>query len=364
MMKKSMLVGIIVTLLIVTAAACTRTAPVAPTVTVTAPAPAPPIVIRFHHVQTQAAASLWEEFWAAEVEERTGGRVEIEMTWASPVVKAPEYFEAVRDGVFDMGPLISAYAPAKAPTFSIMELPSTTGNSWAAAKTWEELAKHPSVLYDLDRWNAVYLFPFMVLENQLMTVKPVNTFEDLDGLKMRCAGLWCQALENFGAVPIAIPAGEVYESMKSGIVEGGHSVISGFRADGIHEVAKYFVVIDFGNWGAPVVINEDTWNELPADVQKVMRDVSSEYIDVQTDAFAGQRDEWVGEFQDAGVTFIHFSDEDKQKVKEMSQPVWEKWVTDMDNKGYPGQEIFDAYWNALRKFEQERPAPAAKYPVE
>ena len=91
-----------------------------------------------------------------------------------------------------------------------------------------------------------------------------------------------------------------------------------------------------------VVMNMESWNKLPKDVQKVMDDMAKEQC------------EWTGKYMDDhvkeaiawskkthNVEFITLSKEEKAKWDKLVKPITGKWIEDTKAKGLPAETIVD-----------------------
>ena len=118
--------------------------------------------------------------------------------------------------------------------------------------------------------------------------KEINRLSDLQGVKMRIPGLGGEVFEAAGGTAVNIPAGEIFTSLQTGVIDAAEWV--GPFNDlvlGFHQVAKYYY---YPGWQEPgpnleLIINQQAFNTLPKDLQAMLRnaalavnnDVLSEY---------------------------------------------------------------------------------------
>jgi len=102
--------------------------------------------------------------------------------------------------------------------------------------------------------------------------KPINTLEDLQGLKMRIPGFGGQVLKELGVETVNIPPGDLLEALKTGRVDAlewvGPAMDVGM---GFQTAAKYY----YTGWHEPAtelqfLVNEKAFNGLPTDLQNVV----------------------------------------------------------------------------------------------
>jgi TRAP-type mannitol/chloroaromatic compound transport system substrate-binding protein len=101
----------------------------------------------------------------------------------------------------------------------------------------------------------------------------INSLEDLEGLKMRIPGFAGEVFAEVGVNPTNIAPGELYTALERNTIDAVEWV--GPALDlrlGFQQIADYY----YTGWHEPAtelqfLINKDTWEELPADLQEIMR---------------------------------------------------------------------------------------------
>jgi TRAP-type C4-dicarboxylate transport system substrate-binding protein len=108
----------------------------------------------------------------------------------------------------------------------------------------------------------------------VMAKKQLSSINDFQGVKIRVvrSPLWIDTFSAFGASPVGLPWGEVYNAMQSGVVDAYESSISDTRDNQMQEVAKYFTkTAHFIGTGA-VVLSKTVWDSLSPEFQKIMQE--------------------------------------------------------------------------------------------
>jgi tripartite ATP-independent transporter DctP family solute receptor len=103
-------------------------------------------------------------------------------------------------------------------------------------------------------------------------VREIRTPADLKGIKFRVmeSPVYMKMLEAMGAsgIPIAWP--EVYTSLQTGVADGHENPVSIIEWSKMYEVQKY-LTLDGHVWSEDALfINEDFWQSIPEDLQKVI----------------------------------------------------------------------------------------------
>jgi TRAP-type transport system periplasmic protein len=112
----------------------------------------------------------------------------------------------------------------------------------------------------------------------LFAKKPINTLQDLSGVKMRVPEIktYLTLWETLGTRPSRLAWGEVYLGLKTGVVEAAEGPISSAYSAKFHEAAKYVVRTDHLMSSAHITINDKAFQRLPADQQKILIDAAKE----------------------------------------------------------------------------------------
>jgi TRAP-type mannitol/chloroaromatic compound transport system substrate-binding protein len=103
--------------------------------------------------------------------------------------------------------------------------------------------------------------------------KEIKTVQDIQGLKMRIAGLAGQVMAKLGAVPQQIPGGDIYPALERGTIDAAEWV--GPYDDeklGFAKVAPFYYYPGFWEGGPSIhlFINQAKWKELPKSYQAIL----------------------------------------------------------------------------------------------
>ncbi|MEL7492045.1 MAG: TRAP transporter substrate-binding protein, partial [Pseudomonadota bacterium] len=104
--------------------------------------------------------------------------------------------------------------------------------------------------------------------------RPINSLEDLRGLKIRMPGMGGEVLRRIGASAVALSGGEIYQALQSGAIDGTEWVGPwNDLAFGFHREAKYYYWPGFHEPGAQlgVGVNLDVWNDMTLTEQSIIR---------------------------------------------------------------------------------------------
>jgi C4-dicarboxylate-binding protein DctP len=238
-----------------------------------------PIVIKFSHVVAQETPKgKGAEYFKKLAEERTNGRVKVEVYPNSQLYKDKEELEALQLGAVQMlAPSLAKFGPLGAREFEVFDLPYLFDDN-------EELHKitqgpiGQSLLKKLESKGILGLGFWDNGFKQMSANKPLRKPEDFKGLKMRIQSskILDMQMRALGANPQVMAFSEVYQALQTGVVDGTENPISNFYTQKMHEVQKYVTLSDHGYLGYAVIVNRKFWDALPADIRAALEEAMKE----------------------------------------------------------------------------------------
>jgi len=295
------------------------------------------------HVQAKAGES-----WAKEIEKRTNGQVKITVFPGGTLTPADQCYDGIVKGISDMGMSAFAYTRGRFPIMEALDLPLGFPSGRVATRVANEFFKvmKPKALEDV---KVLYLHAHG--PGLLHTKKPVKTLEDLKGMKIRSTGFSAKVVEALGAVPVAMPQGETYESLQKGVVDGTFGPIEVLKGWKQAEVIKSttecyevgYTTVFF------VAMNLKKWNALPKDIQKIFEDVSKEWIDAHGKAWDTSDTDGRAFTLSLGNQIIKLSSSESARWKKAVNPTIDEYIKNTDAKGLPGKQAVKEAQTILAK---------------
>lgn len=289
------------------------------------------------------------EAWAREVEKRTNGQVKINVLAGGTLTPADQCFDGTVKGISDLGMSCFAYTRGRFPLMEVLDLPLGYPNGRVATRVANEFYKK-FMPKELETVKLLYIHAHG--PGLLHTLKPVATLEQLKGMKIRSTGLSAKVVEALGAVPVAMPQGQTYEALQKGVVEGTFTPIETLKGWKQAEVIKS--TTDCSSIGYTtamfVVMNLKKWNSLPADVRKVMEEVSSQWIDVHGKAW-DQLDQEGREYSiSLGNKVVPLSANENARWKKTVRPIIDTYIKEVSGKGLPAQQAVKEVESMINQF--------------
>ena len=187
---------------------------------------------------------------------------------------------------------------------------------------------------------------------ELISKKPVNSCDDIKGLRVRTFGYMSKAWAELGGTPVSIPIPEIYNALQKGTLDAVLTQpISMYKSLRLCEVAKYFTKVDFGCLLVPVIMNMDTWNSLPEKVRNVMSDLAAEMPAVIDQMITAQELQTIEDMKKEGISIAELPSADKTRNKEVAKGIAKTVVDDLTSKGVSNaKEAMDIYLAAIEKY--------------
>jgi C4-dicarboxylate-binding protein DctP len=229
-----------------------------------------PIVIKFSHVVANdtpkgKGAIRFKEL----AEQRTNGRVKVEVYPNSQLYKDKEEMEALQLGSVQMlAPSLAKFGPLGAKEFEVFDLPFLFKDTQAfraitdgplGAELFKKL--EPKGIKGLAYWDNGF--------HIMSANKPLHTVADFKGMKMRIQSskVLDAQMRALGAIPQVMAFSELYQALQTGVVDGTEGVPSNFLTQKISEVQKHMTLSNHGHLAYALIVNKKFWDGLPADIR-------------------------------------------------------------------------------------------------
>lgn len=267
-----------------------------------------PIIIKFSHVVAGdtpkgKAAELFKRL----ADERTKGRVKVEVYPNSVLYKDKEEIEALQLGAVQMlAPSTSKFGPLGVPAFEVFDLPfifpdhavqQRVINGPIGVKLLKLL--EPKGIHGLAYWDNGF--------KQMTTNKPLHLPGDMKGLKLRIKGskVLDEQMRSVGASPQVLAFSEVYQALQTGVIDGAENSLPNIYSQKFYEVQKYLTVSNHGYGAYAVIVNKKFWDGLPADLRGILEKAMKEATDFENKLTQEEEDETLQKIKASGKIEIY-----------------------------------------------------------
>jgi C4-dicarboxylate-binding protein DctP len=232
-----------------------------------------PIVIKFSHVtSSDSPKGKAGEYFKKIMEERSHGKVKVELYPNSTLYKDKEEIEALQLGAVQMlAPAPGKFGPMGVREFEVLDLPFLFDNVAEAHKVTDG----PIGQGMLKKLEAKGITGMAFWNNgfkEMTANKPLKKPEDFRGLKIRIQSskVLDAQMRSVGANPQVMAFSELYQGLQTGVVDGQENPTSNIYTQKMHEVQKYLTMSDHGYHGYVVIMNKRFVDGLPPDVKTTL----------------------------------------------------------------------------------------------
>ena len=291
--------------------------------------------------------------WAKKIEDATNGSIKITFYAAGTLIPPQDVISGVQSGLADIADATLSDQADIFPLTPTIQLPfMPLGDAESGYDIWMKLIdKFPEMNSEYKDFKI--LFRTTTGSYALHTSKgPVRVPEDLKGVKIYATGGLADVMGKIGAAPMSMTAQDWVMSLERGLLEGMWMNFQGVYEMKCHEFLPYHTIFPSGvSLGmALVIMNLDSWNKLPPDVQKVFDDLSLWATErVRQVAEMEAYESAITAMEKAGQTIVRLTPEEEKLWRDVAMPVIEEYLAKVEKRGLPARAVYE---EALRLAEE------------
>lgn len=275
------------------------------------------------------------------VEEQSGGKIEVDIYPNSVLGGDEAMMESVVLGTLTMvipsASVMNIYEPA----FGILAMPylfTNTDDAFAAVDG-ELGALLNQKLLDANVGLVNLGYNFNGIRNMTNSKRPIETPEDLKGLKMRCMSneMFVTMFSLLGANATPMSWSELFTALQQGTVDGQENPCSLIYESKFQEVQKYLSTTEHIYDFCTIIINRDFYEGLDDQAKAIIDEGTRlSLVDYQRELEVSQNAEYIQKLADEGMTVTEITPENKAKFAELVAPMYDSAADDF------GQDVMDA----------------------
>ncbi|MGM0754177.1 MAG: DctP family TRAP transporter solute-binding subunit [Bacillota bacterium] len=282
-----------------------------------------------HLVPEEQSSHVAAETFKEKLEKESDGRIKVELYPNGQLYGSDrEAIEAVQLGNIEM--TIPAVAPLASfnEKFLVFDLPFLFNSNEAAYKALDgELGQE--LMADLEKNDLKGLvFGENGFRHMSNNNGPIENPDQLKGLKFRTLEnpLHTDTFKAFGANASPFAFGELYTALQQGTYDAMECPVSLYYTNKFYEVQDYLSLTGHVYAATALLMNNDFYNELPEDLQKLVTEASEEYRDEQRGLAQEQDVEFLGKLKENGMEVNDLTDEQRDAFREAASSVYDQYV--------------------------------------
>jgi len=262
-----------------------------------------------------APSDFTQEFlrFVEAVNERGKGVVRIDVKGGPEVIPNPQLGTAQQSGLIDM-----LHTPAglyleivpEGEVLSASSLPPAEARTNGAWDLIDSIYQQKGNAKLLAHMNASAGFHLWTVNEPKLTA---DGMLDFTGIIVRASPLYKQLFENLGATFIIQPAPEVYTSLERGVINANAYPVLGYASFGWDKFTKYRVDPSYFRMDVLISMNNDAFNDLSPEAQKIVLETAAEFEQRSFDETAALAARLAQEMVDKGQTVVSMTGEGKDK---------------------------------------------------
>jgi C4-dicarboxylate-binding protein DctP len=303
-----------------------------------------PIVIKFSHVvAVDTPKGKGAEYFKKLAEERTKGRVKVEVYPNSQLYKDGEEMEALQLGAVHMlAPSLAKFGPLGVREFEVFDLPYIFDDYAELHKVTDGAIGR--MLFKKLETKSITGLAFWDNGFKVMSAnKALRTPADFKGIKMRIQS--SKVLEGemraLGAIPQVMAFSEVYQALQTGVVNGTENPPSNLYTQKMYEVQKNVTISDHGVIEYAVIVNKKFWVGLPAAIRTSLEAAMKEATNYANDIAKQENIDALELVRKSGKSEIYVLTADEKRA-------WKKALIGVQREqgARIGKETLDAIYKA------------------
>lgn len=295
------------------------------------------VTIRYAHVGSEGDIQYWyaEEF-AKRVNQRTEGRVRVQVFPNSQLGGAQETVDGVRSGAIPLAHHEFASLARLMPDIAVFAAPfayrdgthAMTATDPAKSEVMKELSDKLVTTANIRIIGRLYRGA-----RQMTAKMPVYSPADLKDKRFRGVPLqlWTTMIKGMGAVPTPVEVGELPTALLTGLVIGQENPLTMINANKLYEVQTHVMLTSHMQNVLPVFINERVWQSIPEKDRAIVASTAAEIGEETLKLGLEAEVKLIDELKKKGMKFI--TEADGLKVEEFRKAVGAQVRTDFPSWG-------------------------------
>jgi TRAP-type C4-dicarboxylate transport system substrate-binding protein len=272
----------------------------------------------------------------------SNGRITMEVFPAEQLGPNSAVLDLLKNGITDMAALGLPPFPTLFPLENGQELPLGILPDAVTATTVRNQLSMGDFGQAFSKNNLKFISWNMVRPMQFFLTKKITKAEDFNGMKIRSPNpLILQPFQPFGAVPVSMQLGEVYESLQRGVINGCVNSPENAAANKWFEVTKFHITQNLSYGGTVVVMSKSRWDTMPDDIKAIFNQALSPWL---TQVFAFYKDQdskTIAAEKTANVEVYSLDPAEAARWVQLTAPVIDAWAAKTDAPGIPAKAMIE-----------------------
>lgn len=277
-----------------------------------------------HVVNEQDTFHITAEKFKEIVEQKTDGKIKIEIYPNAVLGDERTLIEGMQIGTVDMGVITNGPIANFLPEIAVFDMPFLFSTPEEAYKVLDDEVGQ-EILSKLESVNLKGLaFAERGFRNLTNSVRPVNTPDDIKGLKIRVMEnpVYIDTFKALGANTVPMAWTEALTALQQGTIDGQENPINVIVAFKLYETQKYMSITRHTYSPATVLMNKELFDSLSKENQTILTEAAKEAVVYARQRNAKQISQQIEYLKEQGM---EITDPDLTLFRKAVQPVYDKY---------------------------------------
>jgi tripartite ATP-independent transporter DctP family solute receptor len=266
-----------------------------------------------------------KEVFKPMVEEKSNGRIKVELYPASQLGDDVKLIEQLRSGTLEASIPVTSPLVGLCPEMSIFDLPFLFASPEIADKVLDgKIGERMNSV--LDEKGLVNLaWGELGFRNVTNSKKDIKTVEDLKGLKLRTMenqihiAMW----KSLGVNATPMPISEVFTAIQQGAIDGQENPVSAFYGWKIHEVNKHITLTGHVYSPSTFIVSKKIFDTYDKETQDIIMEAGKATCLRSREISRAQEADLLKEMIDSGCTVTELTESEKAPFQKATESAWD-----------------------------------------
>lgn len=282
-----------------------------------------------------------------EVEEKSNGKIKVNIFPSSQLGSAREMFEGLQLGTQEIALVPTARISGFAPELQLFDLPYLFPNKEIAYEVMDgEVGT--KLLDDLEKQFVKGVAFYEDGFKQFTSNRPLHKADDFKGQKFRTmeSPILMEQFRTLGANPVPIDFSELYNSLQLGVIDGQENPLVTISNMKFYEVQKYLAKTDHAYLAHVLLFNNMWYEELPKEYQDILYEAGRNAAVWERAEVGREEERYLEIIKEHGTEIIELPEAETNLLIERTKPVFNVY------RNMFGDEILDSVIDAIDKLSK------------
>jgi tripartite ATP-independent transporter DctP family solute receptor len=257
------------------------------------------------------------------VEERSNGRIEVNIFPAGQLGSAKEMFEGLQMGTQEIALVPTARISGFNQKLQLFDLPFLFPDRVTAYKVMD--GPVGSVLLKTLKENGVVGVAYYEDGFKHFTSNnPIQKLEDFNGSKFRTmeSPIIMEQFRAMGSNPTPVAFSEAYNAMQQGVVDGQENPLVTITNMKFYEVQDYLLLSSHAYLAHVLMFSEPWFNKLSTEDQEMLTEIGREIASWQRNLVAEEEEQYLQTIRDSGTKILELAPAERERMKAVMGQVY------------------------------------------